>query len=39
MIDHFGFNAAFWTMAASYVVAGLMLLFIRKEQVTVQDHT
>ncbi len=32
MIDHFGFDAAFWTMAASYVVAGLMLLFIRKEQ-------
>jgi len=37
MIDHFGFDAAFWTMTASYVVAGLLLLFIRKEQATVQD--
>jgi len=37
MIDHFGFDAAFWTMTASYVAAGLLLLFIPKEQVTVQD--
>ena len=31
MIDTFGFGAAFSTMAASYVLAGLLLLFIRKE--------
>ncbi len=31
MIDHFGFDAAFLTMAFSYVVAGLVLLLIRKE--------
>ncbi len=31
MIDQFGFEAAFWTMAASYVAAGLLLLLIRKE--------
>src|SRR5579863_4956584 len=30
MIDHFGFNAAFWTMAGSYVLAGLTLLLIRR---------
>jgi MFS transporter, FSR family, fosmidomycin resistance protein len=29
MIDHFGFDAAFWTMAGSYVLAGLTLLLIR----------
>ena len=27
MIDHFGFNAAFLTMAASYLLAGILLLF------------
>ncbi len=32
MIDLFGFGASFLTMAASYAVAGLLLLFIRKEQ-------
>ncbi len=32
MIDHYGFGAAFWTMAASYVLAGLLLLFIREEK-------
>ncbi len=32
VIDHFGFAAAFWTMTASYIVAGLLLFFIRKEQ-------
>jgi len=32
MIDRFGFNAAFLTMAVSYIVAGLLLLLIRKEQ-------
>src|SRR5712692_8917617 len=32
MIDRFGFGAAFWTMAASYVLAGLLLLFIREEK-------
>ena len=32
MIDRFGFDAAFLTMAGSYIVAGLLLLFIRKEQ-------
>src|SRR5437762_5188687 len=31
MIDSFGFAAAFWTMTISYVLAGLLLLFIRKE--------
>ena len=30
MIDHFGFDAAFLTMAASYVCAGLLLLLIRE---------
>lgn len=34
MIDHFGFGPAFWTMAASYVVAGLLLLLIPREQVS-----
>ncbi len=28
MIDHFGFDAAFLTMAASYVLAGVLLLFV-----------
>jgi hypothetical protein len=32
MIDHFGFDAAFLTMAFSYVVAGLLLLLIRKKK-------
>ena len=31
LIDHYGFNAAFWTMAASYLAAGLLLLFLRKQ--------
>ena len=31
MIDHFGFNAAFLTMAVSYLVAGALLLLIPKE--------
>jgi len=31
MIDQFGFGAAFWTMAVSYILAGLLLLLIRKE--------
>ena len=31
MIDNFGFGAAFSIMALSYVLAGLLLLFIRKE--------
>ena len=31
MIDRFGFGAAFWTMAVSYLLAGGLLLFIRKE--------
>lgn len=31
-IDRFGFGAAFWTMALSYLVAGALLLLIRKEQ-------
>jgi MFS family permease len=31
VIDRFGFDAAFWTMAASYVAAGLLLLLIRGE--------
>jgi MFS transporter, FSR family, fosmidomycin resistance protein len=29
VIDRFGFDAAFYTMAASYVAAGLLLLLIR----------
>ena len=32
MIDHFGFGAAFWTMALSYLAAGALLLFIPKEK-------
>lgn len=32
MIDHFGFDAAFWTMALSFLAAGALLLFIRDEQ-------
>jgi hypothetical protein len=32
MIDHFGFDAAFLTMAASHVAAGLLLLLIRKKK-------
>jgi FSR family fosmidomycin resistance protein-like MFS transporter len=33
IIDHFGFGAAFWTMALSYLGAGALLLLIRKKQV------
>src|SRR5579863_3127182 len=29
MIDHFGFDAAFWTMALSYIGAGALLFLIR----------
>ena len=32
MTDHFGFDAAFLTMAFSYIVAGLLLLLIRQER-------
>lgn len=32
MIDHFGFSAAFLTMASSYVVAGGLLLLIREKK-------
>jgi hypothetical protein len=32
MIDHFGFDATFLTMALSYVAAGLLLLLIRKKK-------
>jgi MFS family permease len=32
MIDHYGFGAAFWTMAISFLVAGALLLFIRDRQ-------
>lgn len=39
IIDHFGFGAAFWTMAASYVAAGLLLLLIRRESpVESEEH-
>jgi hypothetical protein len=31
MIDHYGFDVAFLTMAVSYVVAGLLLLLIREK--------
>jgi MFS transporter, FSR family, fosmidomycin resistance protein len=31
MIDHFGFGAAFWTMAATYAVAGLLLTLLPRE--------
>jgi hypothetical protein len=30
MIDYFGFDEAIWTMAISYVVAGMLLLMKRK---------
>jgi MFS family permease len=32
MIDRFGFDAAFWTMAATYVVAGLLLTLLPPER-------
>lgn len=32
MIDHYGFDAAFLTMAFSYVAAGLLLLLIREQK-------
>lgn len=32
MIDRFGFGPAFVTMALSYLIAGLLLFFIREEQ-------
>ncbi len=32
MIDHFGFGAAFWTMALSFLAAGALLLFIRDKK-------
>jgi MFS family permease len=32
LIDHFGFDAAFLTMAVSYVAAGLLLLLIREKK-------
>src|SRR5947208_11002415 len=31
-IDRFGFGVAFWTMAGSYAVAGLLLVFMPKER-------
>jgi hypothetical protein len=31
MIDRFGFGAAFWTMAATYAVAGLLLTLLPRE--------
>ncbi len=31
MIDRFGFGAAFWTMAATYAVAGLLLMLLPRE--------
>ncbi len=37
MIDRFGFGGAFWTMAVSFLVAGALLLFIRKPK-TVMSH-
>jgi MFS family permease len=36
VIDHFGFGAAFWTMALSYLASGLLLLFIRRERPQLQ---
>jgi FSR family fosmidomycin resistance protein-like MFS transporter len=33
MIDRFGFGSAFWTMAVSFLIAGALLLFIRKPQI------
>ncbi|HVB74631.1 MAG TPA: MFS transporter, partial [Ktedonobacteraceae bacterium] len=35
MIDHFGFGAAFWTMALSYIVAGALLLLLPKEEAAI----
>jgi len=35
MIDHFGFGAAFWTMALSYIVAGALLLLLPKEEAVI----
>lgn len=32
MIDRFGFGAAFWTMAVTYVVAGLLLTLLPREE-------
>ncbi len=32
LIDHFGFGAAFWTMALSYLVAGALLLLLLAEK-------
>lgn len=32
LIDHFGFGAAFWTMALSYLAAGALLLLLPKER-------
>lgn len=34
LIDRFGFGAAFWTMATSYVISALLLLLIRNEHPT-----
>lgn len=31
MIDRFGFGAAFWTMAATYIIAGLLLTLLPRE--------
>lgn len=31
-IDHFGFGAAFWTMALSYLTAGALLLLLPREK-------
>jgi MFS family permease len=33
MIDQFGFDAAFLTMAFSYIAAGLVLLLIREKKI------
>ncbi len=32
IIDKFGFSGAFWTMAISFLIAGALLLLIRKER-------
>lgn len=32
LIDHFGFGAAFWTMALSYLAAGALLLLLPQER-------
>jgi MFS family permease len=37
-IDHFGFGAAFWTMALSYLAAGGLLLLIPKEKQSVRNQ-